>query len=480
MRIGSLVLQANLVIALATLISAISPCSTLGQSRYPGGGQGPMQAIYNAPAGSPACAPASRYVDAYGNPMIVPAGFCQECGPAGGQCGPYAGCGPCGDGQCYGGAPCDGCPQGGFINNPNPMGCGGTDPPVGYELMNDVGMEGDLVDQRGPHYWDIRAEAVTLKRDKTFGRNIDITSLNVGNTIVLSTDLLQYDWEPGFRVMGRYDIGPLSVFEFGYMGIFSYFASATANDPNGNLFSLFSIEQDPGLATFGQFGTSPANVNTPGGPNPEFERAFTHHIEMSSDLQTAELSYRRYWLGYHPRISGTLLAGFRYTRVGEEFEFESIGADPPNPQLGVGGLYQDRTSNDLAGGQVGIDTWISLSQGLRFGAEAKVGLYNNHSQLHTKIKTTPQFTEPPALSEEFEQDHAAFIGEWSLDLVADILPSLSIRGGYEWLVITDLALAGDNFNTVSPYGNQGTRIPFFDNNTDLTYHGAHLGIEYCW
>ena len=64
--------------------------------------------------------------------------------------------------------------------------------------------------------------------------------------------------------------------------------------------------------------------------------------------------------------------------------------------------------------------------------------------------------------------------------MADILPSLSIRGGYEVLVITDLALAGDNFNTVSPYGNQGTRIPFFDNNSDLTYHGAHLGIEYCW
>ena len=74
-----------------------------------------------------------------------------------------------------------------------PMGAGGTDPPIGYDLMNDVGMEGDLVDQRGPHYFDIRAEAVYLHRDKTFEQDIDFTSLNVGNTVVLT-------YEPvGFR-----------------------------------------------------------------------------------------------------------------------------------------------------------------------------------------------------------------------------------------------------------------------------------------
>jgi len=458
------------MVLLATTASIIFPATTLGQMPFASRAQGPMQAVYNAPAEGPRSAPASRYADAYGNPMIVPAGFSQGCQQGGCQYGPSGGYGPCDDG----------CVTQSDFNGPYPMGCGGTDPPVGYDLMNDVGIEGELQDQCGPHYWDVRAEAVTLHRDTTFGRNIEFTSLNVGNTIVLSTDMLQYDWEPGFRIMGRYDVGPCSLVEFGYMGIFSYFASATANDPNGNLFSLFSIERDPGLATFGQFGTSPLGVNTPGGPDPEFERAFTHHIEIESSLQTAEINYRRYWLGYHPRISGTLLAGFRYTRVDEEFTFTSIGSDPPQGQLAVAGEYQDRVSNDLAGGQVGIDMWIRLTQGLRFGAEAKGGLYNNHSQLHTKIKTIPQFTEPPALSEEFDEDHAAFIGEWSLDLVADVLPSLSIRGGYEVLVLTDLALAGDNFNTVSPYGNQGTRIPFFDNNSNLTYHGAHLGIEYCW
>ena len=64
--------------------------------------------------------------------------------------------------------------------------------------------------------------------------------------------------------------------------------------------------------------------------------------------------------------------------------------------------------------------------------------------------------------EEFKDDHAAFIGEGSVDLVADILPSVSLRVGYEVLFLNSLVLAGDNFNQTSPYGNQGTRVPFVD------------------
>ena len=55
------------------------------------------------------------------------------------------------------------------------MGAGGTNPPVGYDLMNDVGIEGYMVDQRGPHYFDIRAEAVYLDRNEAFEQDIDFT-----------------------------------------------------------------------------------------------------------------------------------------------------------------------------------------------------------------------------------------------------------------------------------------------------------------
>ena len=79
-----------------------------------------------------------------------------------------------------------------------------------------------------------------MHRDVTFDRDIQFTSLNVGNTVVLNSNQLDFDWQAGFRVIGRYDICPLSVVEFGYTGIFDWETRARCHDPTGNLYSLFS------------------------------------------------------------------------------------------------------------------------------------------------------------------------------------------------------------------------------------------------
>ncbi|HEX5471704.1 MAG TPA: BBP7 family outer membrane beta-barrel protein [Lacipirellulaceae bacterium] len=466
---------------LFALTAAALPSTSFGQSRYAAFAsngtstcQDAQQAIYMAPAERANSTAAQRFVDANGNPLIVPAGYGESCGDGSyGSCGPYGQCAACGDGS--GAGPMCG---GGYMG-PCPMGAGGTDPPVGDDLMNDTGIAGDLVDQRGPHYFDIRAETVFMQRDKSFDKHVDFTSENVGNTVVLSSNQLDIDdthW--GFRLMGRYDICPMSVVEFGYMGIYDWNDSASVVDPTNNLYSLFS-RPAPGT---GLFGTSPAGVNIVGGPNPETERAHEQSISLTSDLQTAEISYRRYWLGYIPRVSGTLLAGFRYTRVNEDFQFASQGSEPvPPTTTPLASLkYLENCNNDLAGLQTGGDVWVSLMQGLRIGSEGKVGIYNNHSKLTNRVKTNPPLIEPATLFEQFTDDHPAFIGEASVDLVADLFPSLSLRAGYEVLFVNELVLAGDNFNQTSPYGNQGTRVPFVDDNGELFYHGGHVGLEYTW
>jgi hypothetical protein len=366
------------------------------------------------------------------------------------------------------------------------MGAGGTCPPNGYDLMNDVGVEGHLIDQRGPHYFDVRAEAVYLERDETFGRFIEFTREDVfpGGDTRLTSDQLQYDQELGFRIVGRYDICPLSVFEFSYMGIYTYESAAefTDQDPEGDLYSVWS--------NFGDEATFP-DVTMPGGPAPESERARRHAISIESDLQTAELSYRRYWVGWIPRISGTLLAGFRYTRLTEEFVFESQGSEPPtngDPAGPLAGLeYSVDAENNLSGFQAGGDIWVGLMQGLRIGSEGKVGLYANRYKLETEIVTTPEDTTPPTLFERERETQPALIAEASADLVADILPSLSIRGGYEVLFINSVVLAGENFNEGSPYntgpvdnGMGPLRVPFVFDQADVFYHGYHLGLEYIW
>ena len=475
MRIGSLVRSLVCLPALITAVAAITchPITALAQSRSmpsPGGHRtGPVQALFTTPASGLLGQAPSPYVDAHGDPIVVPASYGQP------YPGPQAhmGCEDCGYGA-YGG--CESCgPTGhhghyGGFNGPMPMGAGGTDPPVGYDLMNDVGVEGYMVDQRGPHYFDARVEAVYLTRDETFGRDIDFTVFNLGGPVVLSSRQLDYDFKTGFRALGRFDICPLSVLEFGYMGIYDFESEASFTDPfpvdanTGNLFSLFS-----------EFGTNPPDVVDPDiGSMPETERSITHTIRIDSDLQTAEMTYRRYWVGYIPRVSGTLLAGFRYTRMKETFTFITIGE----------GRADNFTiaENDLAGFQTGADMWIGLTQGLRLGAEGKAGIYNNHYTLQNQIITTPLGATPPTLFEQFEDHNVAFIGEASVDLVADILPSWSIRAGYEVLFINSLVLAGENFNTASPYGLplQEPRVPFVFDQGNAIYHGGHVGVEFIW
>jgi hypothetical protein len=411
----------------------------IGDNQPAGASQEAVQAVYYSPSGGTIFGgQQTPYVDAHGNPVVVPVSYWQ---PQGGQA----------------------CP---------PMGYGGTHPAVGYDLANDIAMDGTVLDQRGPHYFDARVEYVYFTPDDNITRDIGFTSFNIfsGDNIVLTSRDLELDYEPGFRAVGRYDIGPLSVVEFGYMGIFDWKSQASFTDPNpvdadtGNLYSVFS-----------EFGTNPGTVTLADvGPMPESERSITHGISLDVDLHTAEISYRRYWVGFTPRVSGTLLAGVRYTRYKESFQFSAVGEAALD--------YFTKAENDLTGFQTGGDIWVALMQGVRVGAEGKVGIYNNNYVLDNVVITTPPAGMPPDLNERFASNNGAFIGEASVDVVADVLPSWSIRAGYEVLFINSLVLALENFNTASPYGlpGQDTRVPFLFDQGNAFMHGAHVGIEYIW
>jgi hypothetical protein len=455
-----------------TAVLTVNPSHTQAQiipgSHGPNREQYPTrQALFTNPVSGMLAGQRSPYVDAHGDSVVVPASYYEACPPSGGY--GYA------DGHAFGHSGpglIESLQAGpGGFSGPYPMGAGGTAPPVGYDLMSDVGVEGYMVDQRGPHYFDLRVEAVHMTPEETFGPDVDFTILNLNGPIVLTSRQLDYDFETGFRVLGRFDLCPLAVLEFGYMGIYDWGDSASFTDPNpidpitgtGNLFSLFS-----------DFGTNPPTVAVQGGPMPETERSITHSIVIDSQLQTAEMNYRRYWVGFLPRISGTMLAGFRFTRLSEDFTFSTRGE--------AGLDYSTLAENDLAGFQTGGDVWIGLMQGLRIGAEGKVGIFNNHYELDNIITTIPLGTTPPSLVERFDDHEVALISEASFDVVADILPSWSIRAGYEVIFMNSVLRAGENFNTASPYGlpGQRPRIPFVAEQGEAFYHGGHAGLEFIW
>ncbi|HMO87448.1 MAG TPA: hypothetical protein PKC18_21255, partial [Lacipirellulaceae bacterium] len=165
---------------------------------------------------------------------------------------------------------------------------------------------------------------------------------------------------------------------------------------------------------------------------------------------------------------GTYLLGARYLRMAEDLNYSTVtnalSLEPLNGNL----RYE--ADNDLVGFQMGGDGWICLRQGLRLGGETKVGIYNNRFKYYNAATLPDQDLDP------FNNDgnQVAFAGEASLDLVADILPSFSIRGGYRVLYMNSLVTVGNN---IDPAELVSTTVY---TQADALFHGFHAGLEYIW
>ena len=109
---------------------------------------------------------------------------------------------------------------------------------------------------------------------------------------------------------------------------------------------------------------------------------------------------------------------------------------------------------------------------------------NNHYSLDSSFASSDG-AQAGVFAESFEKDIPAFIAEGSADIVCDVLPSWSIRAGYEFMFLNSVVLAGENFNTGSIYSGLPDvllpqRTPFIWDQGHAFYHGVHLGAEYTW
>ena len=370
-----------------------------------------------------------EFMTAYGDSVVVPAGFH---GPAGMHGGYAPGCAPQG---VYGG--------------------GYPDPSLDLYGMPNYG-----ADQSGPHYFDFSAEALYWSRYDTADPDLAFATQGLGGPVVLSTANLDFDEEAGMRLVGRYDIGPVSMIEIGYSGLYEWSDRAEYQSTTGfNLFSPFS-----------DFGADPAG----GAGLTETDQADFASLEYWSELHNAEISYRHYWIGWNPRVTGTWLAGFRYTRLSEDFFYGT------STQTGSH-LSQIQTENDLTGFQAGGDMWITVRQGLRIGAQGKAGLYNNRAEQNTHLTAEINGISTVDRLEVAKGDRLAFLTEGNVSVVADITPNISLRAGYDVLFINTVALAPNNFNSDNEaFFGAGPRNAILIEESSVLYHGANLGFEYVW
>ncbi|HYO26462.1 MAG TPA: hypothetical protein VEQ85_16090, partial [Lacipirellulaceae bacterium] len=208
-----------------------------------------------APLAGGVAALGDSYVDVHGNPIVMPASYSQNM---------------MGD-SCYSaaqyGGPCE-------------------DPGAAY-----VDFGGYGPDQCGPYYFDVALQTVVLTNDDAFQDVGPFGSIGPLGPPILEPQSLNDEYTPGWQIAARLDLGPLSVIEATYMGIYDFGFSQTVN----------SVDVAPGglddflFSAFSNFGDPVAIAGLDNGS--------VYSLDYQSDLQSTELSYRRYWVGYSPRIS---------------------------------------------------------------------------------------------------------------------------------------------------------------------------------
>ncbi|MCG8448628.1 MAG: hypothetical protein MI725_03485, partial [Pirellulales bacterium] len=233
-------------------------------------------------AGGPAAAQGDQFMDVQGNPIVMPANYCASC-PSG-----YGGYGP----------PCPG--------------------PYGDPMAVDFGGYGK--DQCGPHYFDISAEVVFLKGEDLFDRVSAFGSVTSAASapLVLDPNNSDNDYEPGWRIAARYDIGALALLEATYMGLYDFSLNNTISSVQGAQL-LNPVPTPPNdqfllQSVFSGFGAPT--------PIAGLDSANFYALRYEADLQSTEISYRRYWMARNPCLTGSWLIGARYLRMTDTLQFD--------------------------------------------------------------------------------------------------------------------------------------------------------------
>lgn len=300
-----------------------------------------------------------------------------------------------------------------------------------------------------PRWFDVSADLILFTRDNA-GRAIPYSSAGGAGPTVLSTNDLKFPSAAGFRFTANYLIGAGRNLELGYFGTLNFSSNATVAGVGSNLFSPFS-----------NFGANPTFI--------ESDNADRHSIAYSTNLNSTELNVRQRWTSPNGRVHSSLLSGVRYLKIDEDFIYRT--------EAGANNLvYATKTNNDLVGFQVGGDIMTAVIPRLKFGLEAKAGVFGNIAQLRNNINSTAGGL-PDAAIENFHKNNCSFVGEAGGFTIIHITPKWNLRAGYQVVAVTGLALATENFNSNPAFG---TRAVAMNIGGQAMYHGGQVGLEYMW
>jgi len=329
-----------------------------------------------------------------------------------------------------------------------------------------------------PHWFDVHAEAVFLRRDDDapFRELTRVTA--VGDAVISSENLEFRTLDPSLRITGVYQTGPGSNLEFTYFGLNESSEEASADRADDSLY-----------AAFDNFSLNEFGVPVPANEIEQLHQAEYQQVNLDSDFDSLELNFRRRWMGPTCLVQGSWVIGVRYFDLSDQMRFYSRAQrdldDPQGPgqeETGGEAWYNLKTRNYMTGAQLGGDVWVCLLPGLRMGLDAKAGIYGNNVKVNTFMEGVDPFDPDPDNQyrvfigpERLGNDKVSFIGELQFLLTYQLSHNFTLRGGYQMMFVEGVAIAMDNFNPMIT-----ERVPFVDDGGSLFYDGFTIGAEWMW
>lgn len=322
---------------------------------------------------------------------------------------------------------------------PQPIPGQGPGPPPGQG-----GPAGTLPTRAGI-VWSVQADAVVLTRTGSSEFLGQTSVLGVGPAVAtLNSNDTAFNLAPGMRIALSATVNDTVNYEILYFGLQNWSASN-------------SILADPIQGTLATSPYTQTDKLTGG-----FDQSLGYSYKSS--LQNAEFNVRR--LFQTPNWNLAPLVGFRYFQWNETLSLTGV-----DQFYGVTENLNSTTNNYLVGGQVGASArrdWQKFS----FGTTFKAGLFANFMQINeSNLNSTGTANLPGTgfVSMNNNSRHTGVAGIVDFSLIGSyrVTQHFAVRGGYQLLYVTGLALAP-------------TQFAGYSHNGGVLLEGPTCGLEFTW
>jgi len=302
----------------------------------------------------------------------------------------------------------------------------------------------------------------------------EITDDLVGGS-VLNADDVDFGHTPGFRLLIGRRFGDLGI-EGSWLWTDTWSGDIVVSSANGDLVGPF-VSEGALLNRHTYIEHIPSSTVLVDLDSPTSATVHLNtfsQIEHQSKLRTGDLNLTARLM--ETSISNlTFLAGFRYADLEERFGYNSTSVVPVPAGIvaTVNSPGQSiQTRNRLFGPQLGLKIDAGIREKLMLNMSAKTTLAYN--EIDRDLAWSPDATNAALNVFTSSSDStASFLGEFSLTGALYLTTNLSLHAGYEVLVLSDIALAADNFERNIIALNQGSSL--VNKNSRVTYGSPVFG-----